>query len=355
MDSIFINKYSKEEWIFGKKKETLNLILDQEYGFRNKAADEAKLEYQVVEDKVVDDIHIKACTMKYMDLTMRFYLYMPNDNKVHKTFLLLLHEYAEDKSGNDLVNGYKNIYLCPIKEAVDRGYIIAMMPTREIAPDGMDFRIRRKRDIFTTINEVRYENDWGTLQAWSWGLSKVMDYLETLPNVDKDNVAVIGHSRGGKTALLTGAQDERFKLVVSSCSGQSGAAISRNRIEGGETLRIITTMASYWFAPYYFDYADHPELLPFDQHQLLGLIAPRYLYVFSASEDLNADPASELLSCRYASQYFELFGEKGLIAPENVELDKSYNEGHIAYHIKTGKHSLETRDWRMVMDYFDKI
>lgn len=355
MDKIFENDFTLEEWETSKRKEFLDLMLHEEYGFRNKEADKAKLKYRIVEEETLNGLLIQKVIMTYMDLDMRFYLYRKNDGKRHPGFVFLLHEYAEEHAGPDLIKDYQNFPTCPVDDICNRGYFVAVMPTREIAQDGYDFKIRRKRGIFETINVVRDMHDWGTLAAWSWGLSKVMDYLEKQDYVDKDNVAVIGHSRGGKTALITGAQDTRFKLTVSSCSGQSGAAISRNRCDEGETIRKITTAMSIWFASNYFKYADHPELVPFDQHHLLAMMAPRYLYVFSAKEDINADPASELLSCRYASSYFNLYGVKGLIAPESVEINKSYNEGHIAYHIKDGGHCLQYRDWTMVMDYFDKI
>ena len=117
----------------------------------------------------------------------------------------------------------------------------------------------------------------------------------------------------------------------------------------------ITSRFPYWFCKNYRKYANKEDKLPFDQHQLVALIAPRYVYVFSASEDSWACPKNELLSCKYASKYFELYGLKGLVVPKEIKLDHSYNEGHIAYHYKTGTHSLEKRDWNMVMDYFDKI
>lgn len=355
MDKLFENNLTLEQWTRSSRSSFLNLLLSEEYGFRDEDADKAKLSYKIIQEERLNNIAISKVIMTYLDLDMSFYIYRKDDNKPHPGFLLMLHEYAENNSGPDLVKNYQTFPTCPIDEILRRGYFVAVMPTREIAQDKFASPNDTYKGIFETINKVKKPDDWGTLQAWSWGLSKVMDYLEKQPYVDKNNVAVIGHSRGGKTALITGAQDERFKLVISSCSGQSGAALSRNRKPGGETIRMINERFGYWFNENFIKYNDFAEILPFDQHHLLAMIAPRYLYVFSAKDDLHADPESELLACKYASSYFELYKVKGIEIPEQIEVNKSYNNGHIAYHIKDGGHSLESRDWFMVMDYFDKI
>lgn len=182
----------------------------------------------------------------------------------------------------------------------------------------------------------------------------MLDYFYFLDDeIDVSKVAIIGHSRGGKVALLTASQDERFILAVSSCSGNSGAALARNNT--GETVANITKTFPYWFCKNYRKYGINVEKMPFDQHQLIGLIAPRYVYIFSASNDSWACPKNEFLSCVYASQYFNLYKKNGLIAPQEIKRDISYNLGHIAYHIKTGEHCIETRDWDMVMDYLIKF
>lgn len=355
MEKIFENDLSLKEWTGGFRDEKLNQILSEEYGFRNKDADKANLSYKVIHKEKINGLAISEIAMTYLSLKMRFYIYRKDDNKIHPGFLFMLHEYAEDHAGPDLIKDYPCFSICPIDEIIRRGYFVAVMPTREIAQDKFTIHNDSYKGIFETINKVKKPEDWGTLQAWSWGLSKVMDYLEKQDFVDSNNVAIIGHSRGGKTALITGAQDERFKLVISSCSGQSGAALSRNRKQGGETIKLINQNFGYWFNENFKKYNDCPENLPFDQHHLLAMIAPRYLYVFSAQDDLNADPESELLCCKFASSYFELYNVKGLIIPDKIRINRSYNDGHIAYHLKNGGHCLEPRDWLMIMDYFDKI
>jgi hypothetical protein len=153
--------------------------------------------------------------------------------------------------------------------------------------------------------------------------------------------------------LLAGALDERFYLVISNNSGNSGAALSRGNT--GETINDITKLFPYWFCKNYISYANNENMLPFDQHILIGLQAPRHCYIASASEDLWADPDGELLSAKFASQYYELYNLKGLIVPNHIELDTIYDEGYIAYHRRNGKHKLTLFDWEQYMNYFEKI
>jgi hypothetical protein len=193
----------------------------------------------------------------------------------------------------------------------------------------------------------------GLLSLWSWGTRRVLDYLGICDYIDSKKVAVIGHSRGGKTALLTGALDERVFLTISNNSGNSGAALSRNN--KGERIENIMNVFPYWFSSKYKKYVNNENELPFDQHMLLGLIAPRYLYVASALKDDWADPEGELLSSKLASKFYEMYNVKGLIVPNKIEINKSYNDGHIAYHIREGEHGLTNFDWKFYMKYFNKI
>jgi hypothetical protein len=199
----------------------------------------------------------------------------------------------------------------------------------------------------------RAPDAWGALAAWAWGASRAMDYFETDPRVDASRVAVVGHSRGGKAALWAGAQDERFALVVSNESGEGGAALSRR--DYGETIERITSVFPHWFAPDYRSFRGREAELPTDQHMLLALIAPRALYVASASDDLWSDPRGEFLAQAYASPAFSLWGDRAIRPGAMPPLDHPLVVGRRAYHVRTGGHDLTPYDWARFADLADRI
>lgn len=190
----------------------------------------------------------------------------------------------------------------------------------------------------------------GKLALWAWGASVVREYLAACPEIDQRAVAVAGHSRLGKTALLARRLDKRFQFVFANESGCSGAALYRGK--QGETAADIQRVFPYWFSPSFASCTGDPEQLPFDQHFLLSLIAPRKLYVSSAAEDLWSDPAAEFLGCLAASPAFEAAGVPGLVgAGEEPQLDQACHQGNIGYHLRAGKHFLSREDWRQFAAY----
>lgn len=239
---------------------------------------------------------------------------------------------------------------CPAEEICDRGFGIASLYYKDITSDDGDFQNGLAGLLY---REGRTDPAAaGKIAMWAWAAMRVMDYLITLPQVDSHHVAVVGHSRLGKTALLTGAFDERFALTISNDSGCSGAALSRgNR---GETIQDIVKKFPYWFCPRYAGYANRVQDLPFDQHDLLSLVAPRLLYVASAQEDSWADPASEFLCCQAADEAYRFFGESGLEASDTMPtIPAVYPAGKIGYHLRPGLHYLSRHDWLYYMDFFE--
>lgn len=238
----------------------------------------------------------------------------------------------------------------PAEEIIARGYAAAAFFNGDVAPDNREAWKHGAHAIFDPPSG-RSTDSWGTIAAWAWGASRVMDYLETDRAVDARRVAVVGHSRGGKTALWAGAEDERFALAVSNDSGSTGAAIARDK--EGEQVRDINRGFPHWFCDNYKRFNDREDELPVDQHELLALMAPRLVYVASAIEDKWADPKNEFLATVHAGPVYELLGLRGVGAKEFPPLEKPLYSGHLGYHVRSGKHNLTLYDWQQFMKFAD--
>jgi hypothetical protein len=244
----------------------------------------------------------------------------------------------------------------PYEQILDRGYGIATMYFEDIYHDYADFdrpylEEHTVATLFSDYDPADTKADkWQALGAWAWGSSRIVDYLETQDRVDSDKIIIMGHSRHGKAALWAGAQDERFKIVISNNSGSCGAALSK-RVFGESIARIMRH--PHWFCPYFSRYAHHEADLPFDQHELIALIAPRHVYIASAEEDYGADPKGEFLSGYHAGPVYELFGLKGLGVSEQPPVNKPVMHD-MGYHVRTGGHNVTDYDWARYMDFADK-
>lgn len=228
----------------------------------------------------------------------------------------------------------RRIFNVPIaEEIIKRGYIVADYVRTDIDPD--------RKDAVGPAQAAYPDYDWATLAVWAWGGMRVIDYLVRLDVVDEERIAFTGHSRGGKTALLAGALDERIALVVPNGSGCGGAGCYRFEGEKSESLERITAPErfEYWFHPRFRDFADKETKLPFDQHFLKALVAPRALISIDALGDLWANPYGTRQSHRGARPVFEFLGAG----------DK------LGIYFRTGGHAQNEDDWRTLVDFADKV
>ena len=237
----------------------------------------------------------------------------------------------------------------PGEEITDHGVAVFSFFYKDVCPDTADAMITGKLPLML-YGENRKETDAGAISLWAWAASRVLDWVLTFDEIQKDNIAVIGQSRLGKTALVAAALDERFAMAHSNESGCCGAAISRGKV--GENFEFITRTFPHWFSSGFLKYAGKEEELPFDQDQLIAAIAPRRAYASSAWEDKWADPESEFLACWSAGRVWEMLGMDGFIAPNRFpKPGEVFNLGNVGYHVRPGTHTMNRDDWKNLLPF----
>ncbi|WP_206107932.1 dienelactone hydrolase family protein [Paludisphaera rhizosphaerae] len=349
---------SPEAWERKRRPETLELFRKLVYGRTPAKPSEVRFEVVERDPKAMDG----QATRKRVRITsvdagksFRFEasLLVPNGKSGRTPAFLLINNRPESSADPSRA---EKAGFWPAEEIIARGYATAVFRTNDVDPDSKDeaARARGVRGVWPAAGGASPGPDaWATIGAWAWGASRVLDYLETDPDVDASKVAVVGHSRGGKTALWAAAQDERFAIAVSNDSGCGGAALSRRNF--GEDFKAINKGFPYWFCENFHAFDDREAELPVDQHQLLALIAPRGLYVASADADFWADQRGEFLSLANAAPAYAIYGLPGFQPNEMPPLESPATRGKVGYHIRTGVHDLTPYDWQRYMDFADQL
>jgi hypothetical protein len=346
---------SPKQWKNTRRPQILEMFRANVYG-RAPVGRPGKLRFDIKETtktalsgkatRKLVDIHFSGSGGKG---TIHLAVFIPNDvPKPAPGFVLICNR---SRTNIDPTRKTKSPFW-PVERIVERGYVAAAFHNSDLDPDKHDGFKNGVHGIYDPKDTPRPPDAWGTIAAWAWGASRVMDYFETDSDIDATRMAVVGHSRGGKTSLWCGALDERFALVISNESGCTGAALARHR--KGESIKVINRGFPHWFCANYKRYNDKEDELPVDQHQLIALMAPRLVYVASASKDSWSDPEGEFLSCVHAGSVYRLFGLRGVGSKKMPKPDHPLHDGHIGYHVRSGTHNLIEYDWKCFMDFADK-
>lgn len=252
---------------------------------------------------------------------------------------------ATEKGRADQASRWQLDYL------ITQGFAVATAYYGDFEPDQPEGWKDGVRGILANELTIKPEQ-WSAIGAWAWGLSRMMDYLQTESLVNPKKVIITGHSRLGKGALWAAANDERFAAVISNNSGEGGTALARRNY--GETVGRITSAFPHWFIPKFSTYASNPNQLPTDQHTLLSLMAPRPLYVASAEDDRWADPKGEFLGAFHTQPAYSLFKKEGLGVTELPAVNQPVGKT-IRYHVRTGGHDITAYDWEQYVKFAKEL
>ena len=347
---------SVKDWENIRRPEILALFEEHVYGTMPKKFDRITFHLKNENKK---DMAGKA-TSKEVEITVfnndqsvliNLLLFIPNGLKKAAPAFLLINNRGKNNTSpaRDTISGF-----WPAEQVVASGYAIAAFHVSDAAPDNKTAFQNGVLKLYP--EQLTADNGMKAIGSWAWAASRVMDYFEKDKQIDAAKITVVGHSRGGKASLWTAAQDKRFAMCVTNCSGNTGAALSHRKF--GETIARINTSFPFWFNNNYKKFNNNEEALPLDQHMLLALIAPRPLYVTNASEDLWADPKGTYLAEKEAESVYKLYNLNSALPANPPAINTPLVKPPLAYHIREGKHDLTAYDWtqfvKLADNYFKK-
>ena len=334
---------NKTTWEKIRRPEILKLFENNIYGQMPKSFD--RIKYTITNEDAAamnGKAHLKQVLIEVfknnITVKINLVLFVPNNPKKPFPVFLLINNRGTEVMDPTRVT--KSDFW-PAEMLIDNGYAIAAFQVNDLAPDDKATFANGVLQLYP--EQLTADNGMRAIGAWAWGASRVMDYFTKNTDLDAKRVAVVGHSRGGKTALWAAAQDQRFAICISNCSGNTGAALSRRQF--GERISRINSSFPYWFTTNYKKFNDKEDSLPVDQHMLIALIAPRLVYATNASKDLWADPKGTYLALKNAEKVFALYGLKSNLPINSPGINEPVIESPIAYHIREGEHNLTAFDW----------
>jgi hypothetical protein len=342
---------NKNQWENVRRPEILRLFEDNIYGQVPKDYDSIRYSVKHEDPKSMNGkAHLKEVLIEVFrinkNVKINLVLFIPNNAPKPAPAFLLINNRAKDQT--DPSRTIKSDFW-PAEEAIDAGYAMAAFQVGDLAPDDPKTFMHGVLELYP--EQLSADNGMRAIGAWGWGASRVMDYFQQEPLVDKGKVAVVGQSRGGKASLWAAAQDQRFALCVTNCSGSTGAKLARR--EFGERIRRINTSFPHWFNTNYKKFNDKESLLPVDQHMLIGLIAPRPVYATNATQDLWADPRGTFLALKNAEPIYNLYRLKSALGTQPPVPNSAVIESPLGYHNRIGVHNMTGFDWNNFFKFAD--
>lgn len=350
-----------DEWMNIRRPQILGLFANLVYGQIPSPASPIQTEYvvQKVDEKFMDGKATrKEVLVRFQNgqgkAEMLVLVFVPNaaTKPVPAFMMISFDDNRSDKlnANPDQPGRLRNGW--PLGQILDRGYAFVTVYHQDlVGHNEIEFGRGIHPLFFKKGQSFPKAYEWGVLAACGWSAMRALDYLETDRDVDARRVALMGHSKLGKATLWAAAQDQRFALAISANSGCAGAALWRRGY--GETLAKMTSRFPYWLCANAQTFVGREEDLPVDQHMLLALMAPRPVYVASATADTWADPRGEYLSAYHASAVYRLMGKQGLTSERIPAPDHAITDSEVGYHLKTGGHSIDPYDWNNFLDFAD--
>ncbi|MBN2326525.1 MAG: acetylxylan esterase [Candidatus Omnitrophica bacterium] len=365
-----------EQWYEQRRPELKKLFQYYMYGFMPDApvihAKTTKTDADVFGGKAtLKEIEIRFPALPENESKIHLALFVPNQNQGPYPVFLGLNSH-----GNQTVVDYPGVtfnsdvyiresnqgkgvnergalkdFWC-VENKIDRGYAFAVYYQGEMDPDFDDFT----NGIHPFYQNLPYPKDaqWATISAWAWGLHRCIDYLVTDGDIDNDRICLIGHSRRGKTVLLAAALDERVALLVPHQSGTGGCALSRNNDQ--ETVERINRVFPHWFDGNFKKFNDNEDKLPFDQHLLVSLVAPRALLDTAGLQDAWANYESALRNLKAADKVYKFLGTEGMVGEGVISGEAPINKetvGNLLQYRRDTRHTLNIGYWNRILDYAD--